>query len=242
MGKRARAIRCEKCLIPRAFCVCNIIKQIDLANRVTVVIHQSDATRTTNTGKLIPVALSNSEVLVRGVKDARLDITRAIQPDYHNLVLFPSEDSELLTPEYLAKIDQPINLIVPDGSWNQAAKMMKREKQLKDIPRIHLDITKPSRYRLRTAAYPHWISTFEAIARTLGVMEGAEVQTQMEYLFEITVERLLFLRGEMKQSDVTGGVTLEMNYQYHKDNNDLDMIASLERKMNALQQPTPSAD
>ncbi len=227
---RRRAERCPACLIPKAYCVCRVTPVEHLKTRITVVIHFSDITRTTNTGKWTPVVLSNCEVLIRGQKESPLDMSRAIQTGYHNLLLFPSPDSRELNPAFLESIRKPINLIVPDGNWNQASKMVRREKQLIALPHVHLNIDKPSRYRLRTAAHDHWISTFEAISRALGVVENHDLQKRMEYFFDVAVDRVLFLKGQIDRKKVTGGISREMIHQHHMENNDLDYIEALKKK------------
>lgn len=224
MRKRARL--CSGCLMPQAFCVCRVMKKETVPTRVTVIIHFSDANRKSNTGKLIPTVLANSEVLIRGTRGAPLDITRAVQPDYHNLLLFPSSNSVPLDAEYLDGIDQPLNLIVPDGNWNQAGKMEKREEKIAHLPRVHLPAGKPSTYRLRTAAHENWVSTFEAIARSLGIVESLELQDKLEYFFDVFVERMLYLKGKLPRQDVTGGISDEMISRFHTENNDHTFINS----------------
>ncbi len=221
---KRRAHRCPTCLIPQAFCICRVMPPENLATRVTVVVHYADIERTTNTGKWAPVVLTNSEVLIRGRRETPLDMSRAIRPEFHNLLLFPANDSQPLSPEYLAKLTQPVNLIVPDGNWNQAGKMVKREAQMTALSHVHLKIDKPTRYRLRTAAHKHWISTFEAISRALGVVEGPALQARLEYFFDVAVERVLYLKGQIERDQVTGGISQEMVHQYHVDNGDLPFI------------------
>ncbi|MDX2475662.1 MAG: tRNA-uridine aminocarboxypropyltransferase [Candidatus Krumholzibacteria bacterium] len=221
---KRRAARCPACLIPQAFCICQVAAPEELATRVTVVVHYADIDRTTNTGKWAPVALTNSEVLIRGRRESPLDMSRAIQPDCHNLLLFPSKDSQQLSPDYVAALTKPVNLIVPDGNWNQAGKMVKREAQMAALPHVHLKIDKPTRYRLRTAAHQHWISTFEAISRALGVLENPALQARLEYFFDVAVERVLYLKGQIERDEVTGGISQEMVHQYHMDNGDQPYI------------------
>ena len=157
-------------------------------------------------------------------------MSRAIQPDYHNLLLFPSRDSSELNAKSLETIQKPINLIVPDGNWNQATKMVKREQKMIDLPHVHLKIDKPTRYRLRTAAHDHWISTFEAISRALGVVENSALQKRMEHFFDVAVERVLFLKGQIEREDVTGGISQEIIHQYHMENDDLSYIEALKKR------------
>lgn len=217
---RRRALTCEHCLLPQAFCVCRVMMKETIGTRVTVVVHYSDVFRKTNTGRLIPQVLSNSEVLVRGEKGSPLDITRALRSGHRNVVLFPTSDSLPLNAEFHQSIEQPLNLIVPDGNWNQAGKMEKREKKLACLQRVHLEADRPSRYRLRTAAHENWISTFEAIARALGVVENKELQEKLECFFDTFVERMLYLKGRIPREEVTGGITSEMIAQFHTENND----------------------
>ncbi len=227
---RRRAQRCPACLIPQAYCVCQVMPAEKVPTRVTVVIHYADIDRTTNTGKWAPLVLANSEILIRGRRELPLDMNQAVKPDYHNVLLYPSADSQELTPAYLAGLTKPVNLIVPDGNWNQAGKMVKREPQMVALPHVHLQIDKPTRYRLRTAAHEHWISTFEAIARALGIVEGPALQQRLEYFFDVAVERVLFLKGRIKSQDVTGGMSQEMIGQYHRENDDQTYIEALKKR------------
>jgi DTW domain-containing protein len=227
---KRRAERCPVCQIPQAYCVCQVIPVESSRTRVTVVIHFSDITRTSNTGKWAPIVLANSEILVRGRKESPLDVRCAIKEDHHNLLLFPSADSQELNSAYMDTIGEPVNLIVPDGNWNQAGKMVKREKLLAALPHVHLNIDKPTRYRLRTAAHDHWISTFEAISRALGVVEDKGLQQRLEYFFDVAVERVLFLKGQIERQNVTGGISQEMIHQYHMDNNDSPYMESVKKR------------
>ncbi len=225
-----RAQRCPQCLIPPAYCVCPVAVRETVQTRVSVVIHFSDIIKATNTGKLVPLGLANSEIFVRGRREAPLDATQTILPDHHNILLYPATGSEALTPAYLDNIERPINIIVPDGNWNQASKMVRREEPWQDLPRVHLAITKPSRYRLRTAAHENWISTFEAIARSLGIIENENLQKRLEYFFDVVVERMLFLKGEISREQVTGGITQQMIQQYHTDNGDQVYLDALDKR------------
>ena len=224
------ATKCPDCLIPIAFCVCQVCPPEHLDTRVSVVIHFSDFVRTTNTGKWVPLVLSNSEVLIRGRQEAPLDMSQAVLPTYHNLLLFPSPDSVELNSLFVDSISRPINLIVPDGNWNQATKMVKREEQMVALQHVHLKIDKPTRYRLRTAAHEHWIATFEAISRALGIVENPELQKRLEYFFDVAVERMLYLKGKLERDEVTGGISQEMIHRHHLVNNDSAYVEAMRKR------------
>ena len=106
-----------------------------------------------------------------------------------------------LTPEWFARQARPVTLVVPDGSWNQAKKVPYRESGLAGIPNVKLAAGAPSSYRLRHSPHVQNLSTLEAIARALGVIEGREVQVSLESLFLKMVERRLWSMGQLRPEE-----------------------------------------
>jgi DTW domain-containing protein len=99
-----------------------------------------------------------------------------------------------------------VTLIVPDGNWRQASKVRARVPGLCAIPCVTLSAPEPSRYRLRSEAHPHGLATMEAIARALGLLEGPAVRHALEHVFDVMVERTLWMRGSLAEGLVTGGI------------------------------------
>jgi DTW domain-containing protein YfiP len=106
-----------------------------------------------------------------------------------------------LTPEWLARQPRPVTLVVADGSWNQAKKVPYRESGLAGIPNVKLPVGAPSCYRLRRSHHACNLSTLEAIARALGLLEGREVQVALESLFLKMVERRLWSMGQLRPEE-----------------------------------------
>jgi DTW domain-containing protein YfiP len=96
-----------------------------------------------------------------------------------------------------------VTLVVPDGNWRQASKVYKRVPGLRGVPCVTLPKGPPSRYRLRAEAHPKGLSTLEAIARALGILEGAHVQRELERVLTVMVERTLWARGTLPTRDAT---------------------------------------
>ena len=67
---------------------------------------------------------------------------------------------------------RPITLVVPDGTWSQAVRARRRIPGLADIPCAALPPGLVSTYRLRHDPRAGRVSTLEAIAHALGVLEG----------------------------------------------------------------------
>jgi hypothetical protein len=84
-------------------------------------------------------------------------------------VLFPGEGARTVD-EWPG--DKPRTLIVVDGTWSQAKKMLKHNPQLAALPRIALVPDKPGNYRIRKEPTDQHLATIEATAQILGALEG----------------------------------------------------------------------
>jgi DTW domain-containing protein len=192
--------KCARCRIYRPLCLCGDIVPLFLDTRVTLYMHWRERLRATNTGWLACLALPNSEIRLRGAREQELCLAEAV-PLKNAILLFPSQDAVELTPEWLARQHRPVTLVVADGSWNQAKKVPYRESGLAGIPNVKLPVGAPSCYRLRRSPHVHYLSTLEAIARALGVIEGREVQVSLERLFLKMVERRLWSMGQLRSEE-----------------------------------------
>ncbi len=72
-----------------------------------------------------------------------------------------------------ARLDGPITLVVVDGTWWQARKLLKRNAWLAALPQIRFTPPAPSRYRIRREPADDYVATVEALAHVLGRLEGA---------------------------------------------------------------------
>lgn len=203
------ASRCERCRMHSSLCVCSLVPRIETRTRVLLFLHRAEARKTTNTGRLALIAMANSEVIVRGRADERNDALH-LHSDTRPLLLFPHDDAvPLRAVASVRDDDRPVTLIVPDGTWRQASKMRSRVAGLRDVPSVSLPVGEPSIYRLRSGAHDFELSTIEAIARALHILEGdtgPAVEAVLLHVFRAMVERTLWSRGEYEAQDVTGGV------------------------------------
>ena len=208
MSRRANtAYRCRVCWMLGRLCVCPLIPSPPLATRtrLVLVMHRVEAAKSSNTGRLATACLANSEILVRGHigrPSEPLVASEATQP----LVLFPFEDAKPLADVAPTLDGRPVVLIVPDGTWRQASKVQKRVPGLRDVPCVSVSGEARLPHRIRAEAHVHGLSTIEAIARAMGILEGAAVQETLERVFRSMVERTLWTRGEIATADVCGGI------------------------------------
>jgi DTW domain-containing protein YfiP len=191
-------------------CLCAHIPVFKLNTKLIIVMHWREQKLTTNTGSLACLALSNSEIHLRGLPGKPFLSEDLLSLGESAAILFPSENSSIeLNEEFVQNLSRPLTLIVPDGSWRQAKKVALREKALEKLPRLTLPAGPPSTYRLRHSSHEKNLSTFEAIARAIGILEGKEIQEKLEQLFLMMVERILWSRGNLAASKCTTGIPEE---------------------------------
>jgi DTW domain-containing protein YfiP len=161
-----------------------------------LIVHAKELKRTTNTGVLATHALTNGEVLVRGRKDQPLSLASVLLPGFRPLLFFPTVGALDLTEDLVAESPLPIQLIVPDGNWRQAAKVAGRYPELATVPHVMIQRPNAEARHLRAESTPEGMATLQAIAQALAVIEGPLVGEQLMQLYRLKLERTLAGRGQ----------------------------------------------
>ena len=195
--------RCPRCRVHASLCVCALLPRIETRTHLILVVHRREERKPTNTGRLAIECLSNSQAIVRGHESSPTE-PFAWDGSTQPLLLFPHADA--LPIARFAASERPITLIVPDGTWRQAAKVRTRVPGLGDVPCVSLEPEAPTMYRLRHETRDGGLATIEAIARALGVLEGGHVRSTLEKVFRAMVERTLWSRGQLDTAEVSAGI------------------------------------
>lgn len=204
-GRARSQNRCKNCALSIQLCLCEHFEPRGIRTKIVLLTHQKELWKTTNSARLLPLILEDVELRVRGNRNKTLDLTDLAQHQGPKFILYPSSDSVELESDILKSEDRAL-LVVPDGTWRQARKVVSRVAGLADFRRVHLAPGGPSRYRLRKTEDPSRLCTYEAVARALGLLENLELQRDMESLLELMVERFLWTRGRLSAKDVKGGI------------------------------------
>lgn len=187
---------CLKCFLNPSLCICSLLPTLDLKTKISLIIHAKELKRTTNSGRLALHCLTNSELRIRGESQQPLDLSDLLSPSYHSLLFYPSDAAVELTLDYLRPLsDKPIHLIVPDGNWRQASKVQTRHPELKNIPRVNLKRPNLAKFHLRAESSEFGMSTLEAIAHALGVIEGPDVSEKLLQVYQAKLHGTLVGRG-----------------------------------------------
>jgi DTW domain-containing protein YfiP len=155
--------------------LCADIPSIANRTRVVIVRHHLERHRSSNTGRLAQLALANSEIVdYAGERDTKLpplDATWLVYP-----VAGPPRN------------DSPRQIVVLDATWSQARRMYRKLAALRGLPTLQL-AGEAMPARLRESPAPGFVSTIEAIAGALAIIEGASVSAPLLELFRTAVAR-----------------------------------------------------
>lgn len=176
----AGGARCPRCLLLRRVCLCAAIPTVATRTRIVIVRHHLERFRSSNSGRLAHLALPNSEVVEHGGRSG----IAALPPLDGAWLLFPEGE-----PATAAPAPPPRQLVVLDATWSQARRMFRKLAALRGLPVLRLPDAPMPAARLRESPAPGRVSTIEAIARALRLLEGDAAAEPLEALFALAVAR-----------------------------------------------------
>ncbi|NVK23632.1 MAG: DTW domain-containing protein [Gammaproteobacteria bacterium] len=177
---------CGHCHYPVINCVCEDITPVSHQTKVVVLQHPSEVKNAKSTVRLLSLLCNNIEVVV-GEKSqdfAELQRDVAYKPEQY-LILYPSEKSRNWQQwqAYWQQSSRPLEcelpnkptsqktLIVIDGTWKKAKKILFLNPWLENINALKID-NKPSEYDIRHTSISGALSTIEATAYALNAIEN----------------------------------------------------------------------
>ncbi len=187
--------RCPRCKVILRECICSTIPRLETRTKVVLVAHRRELLKPTATGPLALECLPNSALYSQGERDQRIDLTPLSEEGRRLLCLYPADDARVLSPELVAKDPRPVTLIVPDGTWSQASRIVKRVPGIDRAERVILPAGRPTEWGIRSESKLAGLATFEAIARGLALIEGEHVTAPLERVFGAMVQATIAARG-----------------------------------------------
>lgn len=146
---------CPRCGL-RYQCICSLAPVLDADWHLALLIHPNELKRETNSGKLLSQTLNHCQnhIWQRTAPPQAL-LAQINSGDYRPLLLFPGQESCVLTADIAAERDhRPLLFILLDATWQEARKMVNRSPWLQNLPRVRLASTSESRYALRRNQQP----------------------------------------------------------------------------------------
>lgn len=190
--------RCLRCRRPQSVCYCAHLASLPTETRVLVLQHPKEQHMAIGTARMAHLALPNSSLRVGLDFSKDAEVVTAIAPPQRAYVVFPSEHA--VDARTLAG-GEPITLVVIDGTWWQAQKLLKLNPALRALPHIAFVPERPSQYRIRRQPASHCVSTVEALAQVLTALEpDAGPFTRLLDPFLAMVDRQAAFATEVKSS------------------------------------------
>jgi DTW domain-containing protein len=158
---------CDRCRRPASVCYCAHITALETATRVLLLQHPRERDVAIGTARIARLCLPRSELRI-GVDFERDPVVQAALKARAYL-LYPGPSAIDID---LERLPQPLTLIVVDGTWWQAKKLLKLNPALAALPQIRFTPPRGSDYRIRREPAAHCVATIEALAHVLGALEG----------------------------------------------------------------------
>jgi len=156
--------------------VCALVEPFTAHNNILLLQHPHERKKYYSTSKIVTRAITNLRLL-RGVEFEAGQIERALAGQRPYL-LFPSRTATDCTA---VQLDASSTVIVVDGTWEDAGKIVFRNPQLKDFPCLTFSAPLRSNYRIRKQPRPHYLSTLESIAYLLRINAAAKGNPTIHY-------------------------------------------------------------
>ena len=161
---------CPRCERPTVVCYCAHLTSIDTKTHVVLLQHPREEDMAIGTARMASLCLPNSELHVGVDFQTSPALRRALSdPERPAALLYPSDGAvDVLTDPPRG----PITLVVVDGTWWQARKLVRVNPEIAKLPRYAFRAPTPSEYRIRKEPDEAYVSTIEALVHVLGVLEG----------------------------------------------------------------------
>ena len=157
----------QRVAVPGA-CFCDRITLLPTRTQILLLQHPRERRMGIGTARLAHLALPGSQLRVAVDFAADPVVSAALAGGRPTYVLFPGPQAR--TVEEL-RAEQPVNLVVLDGTWSQARKLLSLNPQLAALPRVAFNPSQPSGYLIRRQPAAFCVSTIEALAEVLQVLE-----------------------------------------------------------------------
>jgi len=164
------------------------VPRLETRTRFVMLRHAAEIQRPTNTARWAALALPQARLLDYALPGRPFD--DAPLRGEGAWVLFPSSGASA------PPADPPRRVVVLDGSWSQARRMLQRIPALRTLPRLSLPPPAVGR-RLRRPTVAGGMSTLEAVAGALRLLGEPEAADALEALHARALLLAEDLRGPL---------------------------------------------
>lgn len=177
---------CSTCRYPLNACLCAHVQPIYPQTQLLILQHPSEVEHKKNSVRVLSLVIPNTRVYVGETQDdfavLRNELARCDKPIY---LVYPSQQSVSVETQ---AIPADCVLLLIDGTWRKAFKILQLNPWLAQYPAVHLAEGYESRYRIRKSSRSDSLSTLEASAYMLSALDAElDIQPLIE-VFEVMVD------------------------------------------------------
>ncbi|WP_351008590.1 tRNA-uridine aminocarboxypropyltransferase [Shewanella sp. S1-58-MNA-CIBAN-0166] len=180
---------CIHCQYPQSACVCHALKPVASNTEVVVMQHPSEVDHAKNTVRLLKLVMPQMKIYVGESAADFIELQHYLaaqtKPIY---VVYPNEHSQTVAE---AGASEAAIIILVDGTWRKAYRMLQLNPWLLNYPSLHLECEDESQYIIRKAKRSDSLSTLEAVAHTLIALNPAAEIAPIFAVFNAMVQHKL---------------------------------------------------
>jgi DTW domain-containing protein YfiP len=171
---------CYRCFWPQPLCWCPSITPMATRTKFVFLMHPKEFKQEkAGTGRLTHLCLAGSELHV-GVGFDEHEAVQALLRDPANfpMLVYPGAQARNLSRGDLRAADlgeRRLVVLLLDGTWAAARKMLKLSPTLQRLPRLMFTPTAPSRFVIKQQPQAGCLSTLEAAHELLLALERSEL-------------------------------------------------------------------
>lgn len=171
---------CHTCIQPDFSCYCAWLQPIDPKIQFVILTHPIEVRRRIATGRMSFLSLKDAKLISGHDYTHNAELNRILHdPSLQCVMLYPGRFSTNLSEMSLSQRqaivpqNKKLCVLVIDGTWATAKKMVNLSQNLKSLPRVCFTPLTPSNFRVRQQPRPECYSTIEAIHHTIELMGDA---------------------------------------------------------------------
>ncbi|MBN8547901.1 MAG: DTW domain-containing protein [Deltaproteobacteria bacterium] len=191
---------CFSCFRPTSHCTCSLVEPFAGHTNVLILQHPHERKKYYSTAKIVVKGMTNAQ-LVRGIEFEPGMLDRCLQGK-QGYLLYPSPGA--IDCEDV-KLDSNSTVVVVDGTWAEAGKIVYCNPRLKELPCLTFKRPLRSTYRIRKQPREHYLSTLESIAYLLKLnaaaqgkeVEAAKYDRLLDGFAQMVEQQLCYIEGSM---------------------------------------------
>jgi DTW domain-containing protein YfiP len=174
---------CERCKYPLKTCICSGLSRVESRIKISILQDPIESKHAKNTARLALLMLENATVYVGLTPDDFTDVQNLVKHSKKTLLIYPSDQATKLTE--VQNVKQCDHLILLDATWRKAKKLWLNNPWLHNLTACAIEPEQTSAYHIRKAPDNNSLSTLEALAETLRVVEGVNPKPFMSLLADM---------------------------------------------------------